>query len=77
MDTNFNKFWANPRGFLDKTAQKKAKCKLDDVTRNTEERITNIELLITDLQNMGKQIDDSGMINHILLNLSGEYQNIL
>ena len=45
------------------------KCELDDVTRNPKEWITDIELLIVDLQNSDVHIDDSEMMTQILSNL--------
>ena len=52
-------------------------CKLDDVTRNLEECITELKLLIGELQKLNVHIDESEMITHILLNLPEEYQTIV
>ena len=49
--------------------KKFAKYELDDVTRNSEEWISEIEILRGDLQNLNIHIEDSEMMTHILLNL--------
>ena len=54
-----------------------SKWKIDDVTRNTEEWITDIKLLRGYLQKLYVQIDDSEMMTHILSNLPEECQIIL
>ena len=53
--------------------KKFAKCKLDDVTRDPEEWIYELELLRGDLWKLGVIIDDVKMMTHILSNLPEEY----
>ena len=65
-------------GYFKKILRNKiSKCKLDDVTRNPEEWITQLELLRGDLRKLDVKIDGSEMMTHILSNLPEEYQNIV
>ena len=57
--------------------KKIARYKLDEVTRNPEELITELELLREDLQKMDIYIDNSEMMTHILFNLPEEYHTIV
>ena len=47
--------------------KKFAKCKIDDITINLEEWITELELLRGDLQKLDVHIDNSERMTHILL----------
>ena len=53
-----------------------AKCELDDVTRDPEEWITDLELFRGYLLKLGVIIDDVEMMTQILSNLPEEYKNI-
>ena len=58
--------------------QKKiSKFELDDVTRDPEDWIAELELLRGDLQKLGFIIDDVEIMTHILSNLPEEYKNIV
>ena len=46
--------------------KKFVKCKLDDITRNSKEWITNIELIRWDPQTLYVHIENSEMTTHIL-----------
>ena len=46
-----------------------AKIKVDDVTRDPEDWITELELLRGDLRKLGVIIDDVKIMNHILSKL--------
>ena len=50
--------------------QKNCKSELDDVTRDQEDCITELELLRGNLRKLGVIIDDVKMITHILSNLT-------
>ena len=53
-----------------------ATCGLHDVTRNPEDCITEIDLLIGDLQKLGVIIHNVEIMTHILCNIPEEYENI-
>ena len=82
---DLKKVWVNiSRKFEPTTGTSKTKlrkiyamCKLDDVTRDPKEWITEIELFRVDLQNLDVHIDDSEMMTHILSNLPEAYYNIV
>ena len=52
------------------------KCELDDVTRDPEYWITELELLREDLRKLGVIIDGAEIMTHILSNLTEGYKNI-
>ena len=54
-----------------------AKWKIDDITRNPKEWITEIKLIRGDLKKLDWHIDDSEMMTHILSNLPEEYHTIM
>ena len=56
--------------------KKLAKCELDDLTRNPEECITKLKLLILYLRKLDVQIYNFKTMTHILSNLPEKYQNI-
>ena len=57
--------------------KKFGKCKLDEVTRNPEEWIIEIELIRLYLKNTNVHLDDLEMMTHIILNLPEEYQTMV
>ena len=57
-------------GASKKRLQKKlSKCKLDDVTRDPEDWITELESLRVKIRKLGVIIDDTEIITHIMPNL--------
>ena len=54
---------------ITRITKKFAKYELDDVTINPEEWITELKLHRRELQKLDVHIDDSEMMNHILLNI--------
>ena len=76
MDVTF-KFFSITGDSRTRVCNELSKCKIYDLTRNSEEWTTKLKLLIGDLQNMSVQIDDSEMITHILSNLPEKYQNMV
>ena len=58
--------------------QKKwSKCKLDDVTRDPEDWITELESLRVKIRKLGVIIDDTEIITHIMPSLPEEYNNFI
>ena len=57
--------------------KKFSKSELDDVTRDSEQGIAQLELLRCDLQKLGIIIDDVEMMTHVLSNLTEEYKNVV
>ena len=57
--------------------QKNCKSELDDVTRDQEDCITELELLRGNLRKLGVIIDDVEIMTHILSILPEEYENIV
>ena len=71
------KFEPNTGSYKTTLCEKFAKYKLENVTINTEEWITELELLRVYLQKLNVRIDDSEIMTHILSNLPEEYQTIV
>ena len=57
--------------------KKLSKSELDNVTRDPEDWITELELLRGDLRKLGVIIDDVEITTHILSNLIEKYENIV
>ena len=57
--------------------KKFTKCGLDDVKRDLEDWIADLELLRVDLQKLGIIVDDVEIMTHIMSNLPEEYDNIV
>ena len=55
--------------------KKLSKCKLDDVTRDPEDWITELESLRGKIRELRVIIDDTEIITHIMPNLPEEYEN--
>ena len=68
MDVTF-KFFSITGDSRTRVCNELSKCKIYDITRNSEEWTTKLKLLIEDLQNMDERIDDTEMMPHILSNL--------